>query len=129
MSLVPFARAPYPGYSPLVLWTPGPFWHPDIGALFLGAAVPATPRGHTEVPRKVSTHSESGGRTLPALPTKAKAHQFRSLFPLGPFGTSTIGRLLLGGAQPMTPRGHPEVPRKASSHSESGGKTSPAAPT
>ena len=42
--------------------------------MFLGAAVPGTSRGYTEAARKVSGHSESGGRSWPQPPTKAIAH-------------------------------------------------------
>ena len=47
-----------------------------FGRLFLGAAVPAAYFWHTEAPPKVWPHSESGGRTWPAPPSKAIAHPF-----------------------------------------------------
>ena len=47
-----------------------------FGCLFLGAAVPTAYFWHTEAPRKVWPHSESGGRTWPAPPPKAIAHSF-----------------------------------------------------
>ena len=46
----------------------------DFGRSFWTAAVPWTSRGHTEAARKISAHSESGGRTWPLSPTKAIAH-------------------------------------------------------
>ena len=49
----------------------------------MGAAPPAAYFWHTEAPRKVSRHSESGGRSGPASPPKAIAHQFLWPFSAG----------------------------------------------
>ena len=49
----------------------------------MGPAVPAAYFWYTEAPRKVSRHSESGGRSWPAPPTKAIAHPFLWLFSAG----------------------------------------------
>ena len=148
-----FAGAPQQGYRPPVSGPLGPFWHPDLGEFFLGVAVPSTSRGHTKAPHKDSPHSESGSRTSPAPPTKANGYPFLGLFPLGGFGTPTFGPLFLGADALATLRNGgfrhpdlrviiffarmlppllemcPEVPRKASPHSWSGGRTSPAPPT
>ena len=107
------ARAPHRGYSPPVSGPLGPFRHPDLRALFLCAAVPATFRGHTEAPRKASPHPESGRRNSPAPPTKAKGHPFRGLFPLWRFGTPTFRPLVLGGDAPATLRNGPRGPSQS----------------
>ena len=49
--------------------------------------------------------------------------------PLGPIGAPTIRALFLVTAVPATPCGHTEASRKASPHSEPGGRTSPVPPT
>ena len=49
----------------------------------MGAAVPAAYFWHTEAARKVSRHSESGGRSWPAPPPKAIAHPFLWPFSAG----------------------------------------------
>ena len=102
---------------------------PRRSGAILGAAVPPNLHGHTEAPRKALFYSESSGQTSPTPSTMAKAHPSRGLFLLGGFAAPTFGCLFLGAAVPATPRGHTEVPSKASPHSESGGRTSPAPPT
>ena len=64
---------------------------PTFGRSFLGAAVPMAYFWHTEAPRKVWPHSESGGRTWPAPPPKAIAHPFFGHF----CGGRTWGRELI----------------------------------
>ena len=99
-----FARGPHQDYSPPVSGPLGPFGAPTIGALFLVAAVPATPCGHTEAPRKASPHSEPGGRTSPVPPTKAMPTRLGAQEAIG---TLTFGVVFLGGAKPVTLRNAP----------------------
>ena len=49
----------------------------------MGVAFPKKSRGHTEAAHKVSSHSESGGRSWPQPPTKAIAHPSISAFSAG----------------------------------------------
>ena len=99
-----------------------------FGHLFLGAAGPAAYFWHTEVPRKVWPHSESGGRTWPAPPPKAIAHPFFGHFAADELGDGTVGRLFLGTAVPVAFFWDTEAPRKVLPHSESSGRTWPAPP-
>ena len=92
----------------------------------------------TEVPRKVSRHSESGGRSWPAPPPKAIAHPFLWAFSAGRtwrpglrmviFCRGCVRGLFLGAAVPVAYFWPTEVPRKVSHHSESGGRSWPAPP-
>ena len=79
---------------------------------------------HPKAPRKGSAHSESGGRTSAAAPTKTIAHSCGGLLAPQPSGTYFLARLC-----PQLIEMHPEAPRKASTHSESGGQTSHTPPT
>ena len=71
----------------------------------MGATITATPRGHIKAPRKASPHSESGGRTSPAPPTKAIAHPFWG--PWGLFGIPTLGHYFWARLCPRLPMGTP----------------------
>ena len=79
------------GYSPPVfcgLFPRDELGAPAFGSLYLGAGLPVAYFWHTEAPRKVSRHSESGGRDWPAPPPKAIAHPF-----LWPFSAGRTWRL------------------------------------
>ena len=67
------------------------FGAPTFGCLSLDVAVPAAYVWHTEAPRNVSPHSESGGRTLPAPPPKPIAHPFFVYFSTEGFAAPTFG--------------------------------------
>ena len=69
---------------------------PAFGRLFLGAAVPAAYFWHTEAPRKVSRHSESGGRSWQAPPPKAIAHPFLWPFSVGRTWRPGLRAVILG---------------------------------
>ena len=74
----------------------GRTWGRDLRRFFLGAAVPAAYVSHTEAPRKVWPHSESGGRTWPAPPPKAIAHPFFGHFYGGRTRGQDLWALILG---------------------------------
>ena len=126
------APSPLQGYSPplvLGIFRWGVVGQGAFQRSFLGAALPRTSRGHTEAARKVSPHSESGGRSWPQPHTKAVAHpSFWAFSGGGGCGTGAFGRSFLGAALPRTSRGHTEAARKVSPHSESGGRSCPSHP-
>ena len=124
-----FTSAPNQGYSPPVSGPLGSFWHPDLGALFFGAAVSATFHGHTQAPRQAMPHSESGGRTSPAPPPRSMATRFWAFFRWGVSAPRPSAYYFWAGMLLPLLEMCPEVPRKASPHSESGGRSSPAPPT
>ena len=90
--------------------------------------VPAAYFWHTEVPRKVSRQSESGGRSWPAPPPNAIAHPFLWPFSAGRTWRPAFGRLFLGAPLSAAYFWHTEAPRKVSRLSESGGRSWPAPP-
>ena len=94
-----FAPSPHQGYIPPVFW---PFFRRGVlgtttfGRSFLDANVPAAYFLGPEAARKVSPHSESGGRTWPAPPTKAIAHPFFGHFSAGGFWHHNLRALIFG---------------------------------
>ena len=62
----------------------------------MGAALPMAYCWHTEAPRKVSRHSESGGRSWPAPPPKAIAHPFWWIFSAGRTWRPGLGVVIFG---------------------------------
>ena len=58
--------------------------------------MPAAYFWHPEAPRTVSPHSESGGRTSPAPPTKAIAHPFFGHFSAGGFWHHDLRAIIFG---------------------------------
>ena len=68
----------------------------DFGSSFLAVAVPGTSRGHTKATRKVSAHSESGGRSGPEPPTKAIAHPSIRAFSAGRLWHGGLRGLIFG---------------------------------
>ena len=81
--------------------------------MFLGAAVPAAYFWQTEAARKVSSHSESGGRSWPQPPTKAIAHPSFWAFSAGGLWDGGLRALVFG-------RGFAQdIPRAHGGHSQS----------
>ena len=67
-----------------------------FGGLFLGADTSAAYFWYAEATRKVSPHSESGGRSWPAPPHKAIAHPFFGHFSVGGFGRADLRVVIFG---------------------------------
>ena len=74
----------------------GGFGATTFGRLFLGAALPAAYFWHPEAPRKVSPHSESGGRTSPTPSSKAIAHPIFGHFSAGGCWRPDLRALIFG---------------------------------
>ena len=74
----------------------GRTWRHDLRALFLGAAESFSYFWRTEVPRKVSRHSESGGRSWPATPPEAIAHHFWWPFSAGRTWRAGVRAVIFG---------------------------------
>ena len=67
-----------------------------FGGLFLCAAVPSAYFWHTEAARKVSSHSESGGRSWTQPPTKAIAHPSFWAFSAGGLSDGGLPAVVFG---------------------------------